>query len=209
MDTIKRLRTWMLAPITARIAVVGNGPVDPSQAAPIDSHSMVVRFNGCWHYGTSGFKTDVLVLSNSGGSGKHLAYAADAIVPQALASARRFWFPKPPEAISDGDYTRDLIANRAGGRPWLVFGAAVYRDAEQALIEAGASCHCVPSSGLLALCYIRRTYWWPRVTLFGFTHHGWEGHAWDAERQLIDGWGFERGASSPAPEFAGPDPARP
>ena len=74
-----------------RIALVGSGPIDPKAAAEIDDHDLVIRFNGCANYGATGRRIDVLVLSNSGGGGKHLANSPEAINLAAWAAAKEFW----------------------------------------------------------------------------------------------------------------------
>jgi Glycosyltransferase family 29 (sialyltransferase) len=185
--------------IRRRIALVGNGPVSPEAGPSIDSHDVVIRFNSCSHYGNAGYRTDILVICNSGNSGNRLANTTGAIAPAALAATREFWFTKAPSIIAleetiangnpalSGDYKDALIARHVAGRPWQVIEPRTYRAAKRAIEALGADATSQPSSGLLAIFHIGVTYRrLPRVTLYGFTHKGWHGHAWLAERSVID-----------------------
>ena len=175
-----------------RIAVVGNGTVHPRHGGLIDQHGTVIRFNSCWHYGQTGRRTDILVLNNTGGGGKHITYASDAINLQALASARKFWLVTAPQIASargDEDFTDAMIERRVSGRPWRYIRARSYWSAKDALDTYGAAVDSRPSSGVLVLFQIMNSpSFWRPITLFGFSHEGWEGHAWDAERALVDDW---------------------
>jgi len=157
-----------------RIAVVGNGTVHPR------------------HDGQTGRRTDILVLNNTGGGGKHITYASDAINLQALASARKFWLVTAPQIASargDEDFTDAMIERRVSGRPWRYIRARNYWSAKDALDTYGAAVDSRPSSGVLVLFQIMNSpSFWRPITLFGFSHEGWEGHAWDAERALVDDW---------------------
>jgi len=185
-----------------RIALVGNGPVDPAAAGAIDAHDLVVRFNTCTNYGASGRRVDVLVLGNDGHTGAHLANAPDAIPLEAWAAAREFWLRVPgsvlqrlamqwPEGRENWvDHTEAILRNRVGARPWRAISEQVYWTTHEALKRHGALDAHLPSTGILALSSIRHCMggYRPVVTLFGFTHEGWEGHAWAAERASADAW---------------------
>jgi hypothetical protein len=174
-----------------RIAVVGNARVQPRHGELIDRHGMVIRFNSCWQYGESGRSTNVLVVNNAGDGGKHLAYAADAIELSALASAREFWLAAAPEvalARNEEDHTSAFIERRIGARRWRYIAPKTYRAAQNVLVQYGADDRSRPSAGLLALFHIRAHLGWRPITLFGFTHEGWHGHAWATERAAIDNW---------------------
>lgn len=205
MDTLlrsARLRRLLPRPLrpTLRIAVVGSGPVSPDAGDEIDAHDLVVRFNGCENYGIAGRRIDVLVLVNSGGSGKHLANSPEAINLAAWASAREFWLRAPPEILESmaaahpdqaadvwEDHTKDMLVNRVGIRPWQIISEQTYWAAHRTLklnIREGQQ----PSTGMLALFHIRRAFRPCVASLYGFTHQGWKGHPWADERSLIDAW---------------------
>lgn len=192
-----------------RIALVGNGPIDPPHAATIDAHDIVVRFNSCANYGVTGTKTDAIVICNSGVSGKRFAVEPDAIDAFALASTEELWFAKPLEVVIFeerlsgerhdlcGDYTREIVASRATSCPWIVFDYRTYMEAKHAITNRGASVVAQPSTGLIALFHIKRTLWWPRVTLYGFTHQGWEGHDWAVERAIFNAFKWVKRVQDP------------
>jgi hypothetical protein len=214
-DLVRAIRAILRS---CRIALVGNCPVEPEDAAAIDAHDIVVRFNGCANYGASGQRTDALALCKSGDSGRRLAMDPAAINADALASAREFWITKPPEVVAAeelasqgdvrvcGDAADAIVANRIAGRPWRILNASVYWAAKHVIAASGASASARPSSGLLALLHIKATFWRPRVTLYGFTHQGGHGHVWAAERTFIDQqyrWvarAQQRGSRSVAPD---------
>jgi hypothetical protein len=187
--------------IARTIALVGNGPLGPGDGKAIDQHGLVVRFNSCSNYGEGGYRTDVLVLTNTGEPAEAFAHNEAAINKNALMSARAFWIARSPELVAAErkrhpdqaaywtDYAAEIVRNRVGSSPWRFFDAKLYWWAQEALKEYGATDAHQPSTGMLALFHIKTTMWWPcHVTLFGFTHEGWDGHPWQAERALIDQW---------------------
>lgn len=174
--------------------MVGNGDVPQYYSQKIDANDMVIRFNTCANYGNSGVRTDALVLVNFGESGRRLAWE-DCIDPDALASAREFWIPNPPSILPEDrrrhpceDYTADLIARRIGERPWKYLHADAYWEAQAALARLGASRCTRVSTGMQTLFHMRRFIPSSLVTLYGFSHEGWDGHPWEAERKQIDQW---------------------
>jgi hypothetical protein len=179
-------------PKGARIAVVGNGPVRAEQGPVIDAHDIVIRFNYCQHYGLGGFRTDVLVLVNRGDSARRYAYRRGSIPLPCLRQAREIWFKRGPDALTpaDDNYAEEIIRRRFRSRPWRYVSQEVRQYAASLLIKHGAAenkAHA-PSAGFLALCQIKRHHPSARVTLFGFTHEGWEAHPWAAERSAVDHW---------------------
>src|SRR5262249_61322619 len=82
-----------------------------------------------------------------------------------------------------------MIERRVSGRPWRYIRARSYWSAKDALDTYGAAVDSRPSSGVLVLFQIMNSpSLWRPITLFGFSHEGWEGHAWDAERALVVDW---------------------
>jgi hypothetical protein len=182
-------------------ALVGNGAVDCRHAVDIDRHDFVVRFNGCQHYGSTGLKTDVLVLVNTGPQGYRLATTPEAINPRALASAKQIYFPKSPglvrelavlhpEDVENWTDHSGALMKRIGARPHRFLDDGNFWDAQYLLEQSGATKRHEPSTGMLMLSAIHRQRKLRRytVTLYGFSHEGWIGHAWDAERVVVDSW---------------------
>ena len=182
------------------IAVVGNGPVDPAVRFDIDAHHLVVRFNSCQNYGSSGWRTDILVIVNTGPQGQRLAYEPGAINAEALVSAKEFWFPYSQDLIETvmldsrepllwSNFTPDIVAQRLEGRPSKTFSTTEYWASRRLLMDLGAGTEQRASTGMQTLFHIRENYQPCRVTLYGFSHTGWDGHPWNAERALVDEWG--------------------
>jgi hypothetical protein len=182
------------------IAVVGNGPVSPGDNGikyDIDAHDLVVRFNSCANYRRTGKKTDFLVLINTP-NGRRFGRQQGAIDKCALESAKEFWFPYSPTLIASiadqnpsrwQDVSDDLISRLVKNRPWRYIDAEIYWAAMNTLKMMGASPDKTPSTGLLCLFYLEKHFNPCKVTLYGFTHEGWSGHAWNAEREIIDNLG--------------------
>lgn len=195
---LRRLRT---------VAIVGNGPVESFQSGEIDAHDLVVRFNGCRNYGVSGHRTDYLVLANTGEPARQFAFDPLGLHAQAVEAAGRILLARPPDLVAselrrfpdDREYwetfDQDLIS-RIRHKRWAYMRANVYRKSRAVLRLYGAKKADQPSTGILAIFHIaqqlRRRMLPSSITLYGFTHQGWDRHPWNAERQLIDdrwrGW---------------------
>lgn len=190
------------AGLATRIGVVGNGPIKAELSELIDRHDLVVRFNSCQNYGDAGRRTDILVLVNTGPAGKILARDDKAINEDAFTSAKKIWIAKDPTLIAAQilkyphdaemweDCSEELIHNRLRSKPWQFLSPKIYHSAIYDLKKYGANDHDQPSTGILTIFNIRHTLirrFSPCIlTLFGFTHEGWAGHPWDAEKALID-----------------------
>lgn len=191
---------WISGPTT--VAMVGNGPVDSSQSVEIDSHDVVVRFNGCRNFGASGSRTNYLVLTNTGEPARQFASDPIALNIDAVQAANRVLLARSPKLVMSElqkfpddreiweTFDRELIAHRIGHKPWGYMPARTYQKARDALIRYGAKKSDQPSTGILALFWFasafRRRLSPSLITLYGFTHQGWDRHPWDAERALID-----------------------
>lgn len=178
------------------IAVVGNGPVSARQGRKIDRFSFVVRFNRFKNYGVSGLKTDAIVVAPTGRPGR--LNAENHCDP--IDQKPQIWISKPAgiiagqnrEAMLNGeddgsrrDWTEEIRSNHARDRLVIHFGAEIYHGATARLRALGATNFVEPSTGLLTILYLQKHFSAP-IVLFGFTHEGWRGHPWEAERRLID-----------------------
>lgn len=181
------------------IALVGNGPVEKHNARQIDRHPFVVRFNCCKHFGESGTKIDALVFVPTGPSGE--INASSQVNSVAIEKTKEFWFTKSLDLILEekskplageadisiwNDWSEEIRKLHFRGRPYRQFGSAIYHYTKQRLAALGAIEPFEPSSGILTLIYLKTIRPWEKIMLFGFTHEGWRGHAWEAERQIAN-----------------------
>ncbi len=130
-----------------------------------------------------------------------IARPARRLNPAVLRAAREIWLPIDPEVMngiegrahsdrpSQLDWTHSICERFGRTKKLFMFPAHVHAEACRLLaplLPDGARIE--PSSGFLAIVY---AFWCnPAVTLhlFGFTHQGWDGHPWEAERRTVDGF---------------------
>lgn len=182
-----------------KIAVIGNGWVNPNRAAMIDNFPYVVRFNKCDNFERSGTKTSAIVFATFGPAGE--MNSSQAVNQKAISLAEEFIFTKHPDILCEEiispklfpncdstgwrDWSLEISAHHVRGRPTNYIPSKIYRLAVKLLSEAGATEPFEPSSGFLALMYLRSKMSC-KITLFGFTHEGWTGHPFAAEKAVID-----------------------
>ncbi|CDI08740.1 glycosyltransferase family 29 protein [Agrobacterium pusense] len=182
-----------------RIALVGNGENARGFGSEIDSHDFVVRMNRAIHFGEAGTKTDALAVINWSGPGRWMTNGETPINAEALRAAKSIWLPMPPEDMESVkndqpgtfewptyvDFTSEVIDNLVDGRPYIKFPPNIWRSLTKELRGLGAAKTQASSTGALVLAYLVRV--WPRskVTLYGFTHEGWDGHPWEQEKAWI------------------------
>jgi hypothetical protein len=193
--------------IAMRVAVVGNGDIEPRYSDYIDGFDFVVRFNACRTYGISGKKVDALCLVNTTDA-NHFALAPSGIHEGADAATRLFWLARAPNIISHErarcirldselastwrDHTKDLVEKRIRGRAYEFVPEETYRVVEFELRKRGATNFHQPSTGVLGLAHAILTLRPTELVLFGFTHEGWKWHPWEAERNLVEFWELTR-----------------
>jgi hypothetical protein len=186
----RRLDRWL----GKRIAVVGNGPIDHGMASEIDDHDIVVRFNACSNYGTSGRKTDILILVNTGGSGLRLSTEPDAINRDALEASKTIWLTVAPGLAAEFASHTDLVGadhaelmrqNRIGSRCWSYISRESFLRAADHLEALGAEPPALPSSGFVTISHLLHTMPRAKLTLYGFTFEGWDKHPWCAEKAFV------------------------
>lgn len=198
-----------------RVAVVGNGDIEPGYSDYIDGFDFVVRFNACRNYGMSGKKIDALCLVNTTDQ-EHFALDPFGIDCDADAATKLFWLARAPSVIAVErarcihdpylastwrDHTEALIEKRIRDRKYEFIPERAYRAVEFELKKWGAADFQQPSTGILALTHVLLTLKPKEMVLFGFTHEGWKWHPWEAERQLIDFWGLTRVSRELAERF--------
>jgi len=178
------------------IALVGNGPVDDTGAKMIDHHDWVVRFNLAPHCGVAGRRTDTMVMVNRGSPARTFRRHPDRISSIAIRGAREFLFACDPNDLpppystgySDGhgDATTALVRKIVGDRPYMYVPTGMHLELVDELIARGAKPDVLPSTGALAIKFFRTLHPDAELYLFGFSHSGWSGHSWDAERRWVD-----------------------
>lgn len=199
------------APTNSGIALIGNAPINKRWAKFIDQHELVVRFNFCSSARTSGRRTDVLALINSGWPAKMMSAYPKRIPRRVRRTAKEVWFVRDTRMIADKqavidaggpkmedpdawvDFTESLKSKTVPGKIYRMFDRSLWERAEEILRQHGDDNAKQPSSGLLVFLRLREIYPAKAIHLFGFTHEGWSGHAWDAEREFFSSQpGIER-----------------
>lgn len=187
-----RLRS-PLAAAPAGIAVVGNGPIEAKLSDEIDDHDIVIRINRAPSCGEAGQRTDVLVLVNWSEPGFEFASNRGTINRRARKQAKEFWLTNHPNEVPvlqtgrddenrRGDFTPEILNRVVQGRPYRFLGIENRRMTEALLRRYGARHDVIPSTGVQTVNFVRTVYPGARIDLYGFTHEGWSGHCWEAER---------------------------
>jgi len=184
-------------PPAIRVALIGGGSVDPRLSREIDSHDCVIRFNRASNWGVAGTKTDVLVLCNTGAAAKAFLDDFHSISAGALASSTIVWFTTPRNIVDretahlgydpqiTSDYSHELTM-RMLGKPFRFLPDEVHDLTRSELNLADKQ---RPSSGALIIAHFLKHQSSSRrhqLTLYGFSHEGWEGHSWSSERAFAD-----------------------
>lgn len=188
--------------MAGRIAIVGNGPVEGRPGAHIDSADIVVRFNEPADAPeTTGVKTDILFLMNSGKTmqarlsnpefrrSRFFAGAARIILPYHPSIIARY-HPKP-NLLSRlkgrrADWTAETVdLCRQAGKEILILSPEFYEEscAELGIAQAARN-QVFPSTGFLGIRYmLQEVAKTPEeIVLYGFSWQGWKRHDWDGER---------------------------
>jgi hypothetical protein len=193
----------------AYMVIVGNAPLAFDYSPLVDSADVVVRLNDCKNdVGFSGTKTTILCVSNTGAPARRYIATASLRTIRQCASAREFWFPRHTEAHLDFvrrtqpasrlqeyfDLTDDIVrANGLEGRKLVRFSRELntwlFRAIQETMVRHGIRDELFecPSTGMFAIAYALTAaeFRGSRLHLVGFGFHGWPGHPWAAERQLV------------------------
>lgn len=183
---------------TARtVAIVGNGPADVSAKTAIEAADIVVRFNQALNSTSTGTRTDAQTLMNH--DQPRYARPARLLNPDVFRAARELWLPIDPEIMnalegrdpldepSQLNWTHSICERHGRTKKLHMFPKHIHDDSCRLLAPMLADgARIEPSTGFLTITY---AFWCnPAVTLhlFGFTHQGWDGHPWEAERRAVD-----------------------
>ncbi|MGG7516533.1 Urease operon accessory protein [Allorhizobium undicola] len=185
--------------------IVGNGEVAADAAPFIDACDMVIRFNGCRNFGLAGRRTDIVALCNTGRPAKAMLEDETWRASEAVKAASALWMVRDPahfEALRTGilarhpeldDFFDDYTAAFAGlcasqGKQHVVIPGAIHGEAVAQLRLHDGDPGVVPSSGMIVITHLLNdpAYRQDKIMLTGFSHEGWEGHPFAAEKRLID-----------------------
>lgn len=188
-----------------RVMIVGNGDVAEGAAARIDAADRVIRFNGCRNFGQAGSRTDVIAVCNTGRPARAMLSSEDWLDSRPVRDCSEIWSVRDPDkflamrsalAISHpelDDFCDDHTAGfaaiaEARGKRHRIVSRDVHEAADQALLAFDPAPYVVPSSGMIVVAQLLLdpAHAGDEIFLAGFTHQGWDGHPFIAERQLIE-----------------------
>ncbi|MBB4006524.1 Urease operon accessory protein [Allorhizobium taibaishanense] len=191
--------------MTRRIMIIGNGDVPQEVADAIDAADLVIRFNNVRNFGRAGRRTDIVAVCNTGRPAKTMLRSRTWRNSRAVSESGAIWSVRDPvkleamkpEVLQDfpeledlfEDHTEDFDAfARSGGKDHFVLPGSTHESAVAALTPYDPGSYVVPSSGLVVVSHILQdpTFAGDTVFLAGFSHEGWSGHPFAAERQLIN-----------------------
>ena len=187
------------------IIIVGNGEIAEGLATEIDAADLVVRFNDCRSMGAGGSRTDVVAVCNTGRPARAMLGSAEWRKSPAVASASEIWSVRNPSkfaalraplALSHpelddfcDDYTDQFTAFcHATGKRHVVIDQSVHDGVDAALAAYKPGAYVVPSSGMVVIADVLLRHPDDDIAITGFSHTGWDGHPFAAEKRLVDGY---------------------
>lgn len=177
------------------IFLVGNGPTgDLSQQ--IDAADLVIRMNKVPTMGkTTGTKTDILVLVNTGTPGEELLSRRGVRANPAFKIANEIRLPVCPMRAAkrreDHPERRHLMTEWSHMTKETHFRGKTITTVPGDLVSRleDKLNSPVPSTGMIMAEQLVQTRQPGDVIyLCGFAHSGWDGHPWEAEKALIDSY---------------------
>ena len=185
--------------------IVGNGPVAEGAGDRIDQADLVIRFNEVRNSPLAGRRTDVVAVCNTGRPARAMLGAADWRDGPAVTGCGEIWSVRDPDKFRDlrpllavshpelddfcDDCTEDFARFAASrDKRHRVIARSVHEGVEQALAAYRPEPYVVPSSGLIVVAHVLSSEARAddEVVIAGFSHEGWDGHPFAAERQLIE-----------------------
>ncbi|MCD2173805.1 Urease operon accessory protein [Rhizobium sp. C4] len=185
--------------------VVGNGDIGPNAREAIADAHAVVRFNDCRSAGADAARTDIVVVCNTGRPGKKMLGEPGWRAHPSVNAADEIWCVRDPEKFAEmraplavshpelddfcDDYTDGFRAYAgSAGKGFRVVPRAVHERLDEALSAFSPAPYVVPSTGLVTIADLieNRMEGDDHIALAGFSHQGWDGHPWDAERDYLE-----------------------
>lgn len=187
--------------------IVGNGEIAHEVAPVIDRADMVIRFNGARNFEMAGNRTDVVAVCNTGRPARAMLQdqawrdsvpVRDCAAIWSVRDPQKFREIKP-DVLADfpdlvdffDDYTEDFDSfSRQSGKAHNVLSAQVQDGVEEELKAYHPARYVVPSSGMVVMAHVLHdpAFAGDEIAFAGFSHQGWDGHPFDAERQLVDAY---------------------
>lgn len=177
------------------IFLVGNGPTS-DLSKMIDAGDVVIRMNKVPTYGkTTGTKTDILVLVNTGTPGEELLSAKGVAKNKAFKGARQIRLPCSPARVIQRRAAYPERAHQLTEFSHLTKlpaynGKIISFVPYQILVDLEAKLDSpMPSTGMILTEQLVMTRQ-PGDTIYlvGFGHEGWDGHPWAKEKALTDSY---------------------
>lgn len=191
-----------------RIMIVGNGDVPEGAAARIDAADRVIRFNECRNFGAAGSRTDVVAVCNTGRPARAMLSGTWLDSP-AVSACSEIWSVRDPGKFGEmrlllavshpelDDFCDDYTAGFATAaevcdKRHRVLSRDVHESVDHALLAFEPGPYVVPSSGMIVVAQVLADVLvdpgreQDQIFLAGFSHEGWDGHPFAAERQLIE-----------------------
>lgn len=185
--------------------VVGNGDIGPQARAAISDAHAVMRFNDCRSAGEDAARTDIVVVCNTGRPGKKMLEEPQWREHPSVRAAQAIWCVRDPAKFAEmrvplsidhpelddfcDDYTGGFrVFAENEGKAFRVIPRQVHDRLDRALSAFSPAPYVVPSTGLVAIADLINNHLDPEdhIGLAGFSHQGWDGHPWDAERQYLE-----------------------
>ncbi len=190
-----------------RIVIVGNGEINEGVADMINGFDLVIRFNDCRSLGPGGEKTDIVAVCNTGRPGKAMTQDVLWKESAAVKQATAIWSVRHPAKFAEmqphilqhwpelddfcSDYSDAFAAiATSSGKEHLIIPREVHDELDRQLSAVAVDPYVCPSGGLLTIAHVLSLNETQKDTVFivGFGHQGWNGHPFNAEKQLVSDW---------------------
>jgi hypothetical protein len=184
--------------------IVGNGEIGDNARETIAEAAFVMRFNDCRSAHEDAARTDVVVVCNTGRPARKMLEEPEWRAHPSVKAAQAIWCVRDPEKFAEmrsplaqshpelddfcDDYTEGFrVFAENEGKSFRIIARDVHERLDEALSAFSPAPYVVPSTGLVAIADLIEHHLVAddRIALSGFSHQGWEGHPWDAERKYL------------------------
>lgn len=187
--------------------IVGNGSVAEGAADLIDAADFVIRFNDCRSFGRAGRRTDVIAVCNTGRPARNMIQSETWRESAPVGACSQIWSVRDPGKFDEmrrplaishpelddfcDDYTEAFRTFAEGqGKAHGVIDRRVHEAMDAALSAHQPPPYVVPSSGMVVIGELldNPAYAQDAISIAGFSHEGWDGHPFAAEKRLVDAY---------------------